>query len=338
MKRVSIITLLLLALTFTQGQDINFSQFYELPLLRNPALAGLFNGDVRISMAYRNQWQSVTTPYQTMALSSELKFAMGQNSNDFMTLGLQLVNDVAGDSKLSKIQILPVLNYHKLINENTNSYISAGIMAGAVQQRFDPTKLAFDDQFVNGSYSLTNPTRQTFTNTNNSYWDIGAGLSFSSTTSSEVHYYLGAGVFHFTHPKVAFVPSNDVTLNQKWVVNAGLSAPTSDYDRFILYADYFTQGGNRQVQGGFLFSHDLVQEEDSKLSLTGGIFYRWKDAVIPVVKLDYYDLAIGISYDVNVSSLKTASQSRGGIEVTASYKSYLNWRNGTADKVKCPKF
>ena len=32
-------------------QDINFSQFYELPLLRNPALAGILNGNVRFTAA-----------------------------------------------------------------------------------------------------------------------------------------------------------------------------------------------------------------------------------------------------------------------------------------------
>lgn len=37
------------------GQDLHFSQFYEAPLLRNPALAGLYEGDVRIQGVYRNQ-------------------------------------------------------------------------------------------------------------------------------------------------------------------------------------------------------------------------------------------------------------------------------------------
>jgi hypothetical protein len=46
----------------TQGQDLHFSQFYEFPLLRNPALAGIFNGNFRFTGAYRNQWQSVTVP------------------------------------------------------------------------------------------------------------------------------------------------------------------------------------------------------------------------------------------------------------------------------------
>ena len=71
-------------------QDINFSQFYELPMLRNPALAGIFNGNVRFTAAYRNQWESVTTPYRTMALGGEVKFFKGLAPGDFVTAGLQV--------------------------------------------------------------------------------------------------------------------------------------------------------------------------------------------------------------------------------------------------------
>ena len=38
------------------AQDLHFSQFYEAPLIRNPALAGLFDGDVNVQLVYRNQW------------------------------------------------------------------------------------------------------------------------------------------------------------------------------------------------------------------------------------------------------------------------------------------
>ena len=66
----------LLRILFSSGkaQDLNFSQFYELPLLRNPALAGIFIGDIRIQSVYRNQWQSVTVPYRTSGLSAEVNF------------------------------------------------------------------------------------------------------------------------------------------------------------------------------------------------------------------------------------------------------------------------
>lgn len=319
------------------AQDINFSQFYELPLLRNPALAGIYRGDVRATSAFRSQWGSVSVPYNTGALGAEVKFGVGRQSNDFMSLGMQVTNDVAGDSRLGKTQLLPLLAYHKSVNREKDAYLTLGFLGGAVQQRFDPTKLTFDDQFINGAYSPTNPTRQTFNNTNVTYWDAAVGMTFSSTLAVDTRYYIGASYFHITQPKVAFDRASDIRLNKKWVLNAGLSAPTSDFDRLIFYLDFFKQGGNDQIQGGAMFKHDVLQEDiDESLSLSAGVFYRWNDALVPVIKLDYYQWAVGLTYDVNISKLKSASQFRGGFEMTLSYKGFLNIRNSSAEKVRCP--
>ena len=337
-KKIILLFVVSLLVKFASSQDINFSQFYDLPLLRNPSLAGLFSGDIRITSAYRNQWQSVTVPYRTFGLGFEYKKPIGQNSDDFFTYGLQLSNDIAGDSKLSRTQVFPVFNYHKSLG-NKNTYLSAGIMGGPVMQRFDPAKLSFDDQFVNGAYSPSNPTKQTFNSTKLTYWDAAAGLCFSSVAGENTRYYIGVGMFHFTQPKVAFQKQNDIILNHKWVVNAGFSAPISDADRLIFYADYFMQGGARQVQGGLMLNHDLVQaDEEQKISVSGGMFYRGKDALMPVVKLDYYQYSIGMSYDINSSKLKSASQYRGAYEVTLSYKAFNNRYNTSLDKTKCPVF
>jgi type IX secretion system PorP/SprF family membrane protein len=336
MKKI-LLSIYVLVSFASNAQDINFSQFYELPLLRNPALAGIYRGDVRVTTAFRNQWNSVTTPYQTTALGTELKFGVSQNSDDYLSLGLQITNDVAGDSKLGKTQILPMLTYHKSISSENDTYISAGFLGGAVQQRFDPSKLTFDDQFVNGSYSPTNPTRQTFTNTNVIYWDAAAGLRYSSVLGMDTKFYLGAAYFHFNQPKVAFNPASDIRLNKKFVFNGGISAPTSDYDKVILYLDYFMQGGNNQIQGGFLYKHDILQEDiDYSFGIAAGAFYRVNDAVVPVIKLDYYNWSAGLTYDVNISKLTQASKARGCFEFTLSYSNFLNIRNSSAEKVRCP--
>ncbi|RYE18143.1 MAG: type IX secretion system membrane protein PorP/SprF, partial [Sphingobacteriales bacterium] len=65
MKKIAINIIIAFITTGTFGQDINFSQFYEIPLLRNPALAGLYSGDFRATAAFRSQWGSVSTPFQT---------------------------------------------------------------------------------------------------------------------------------------------------------------------------------------------------------------------------------------------------------------------------------
>ena len=321
----------------SNAQDINFSQFYELPLLRNPALAGSYRGDFRITTAFRSQWNSVTVPYKTEALGVETKFGTSQNSNDYLSFGVQITNDVAGDSKLGRTQILPMLAFHKSMSTEKDAYLSLGFIGGGVQQRFDQSKLKFDDQFVGGSYSATNPTHDVFANTNVTYWDAGVGMNYSSSFGYDNKFYVGAAYFHFTQPKVAFAQTNDIRLNKKMMINAGLSAATSEVDKLILYADYFTQGGYNQMQGGLLYKHDILQEdEDYTISISGGAFLRWNDALVPVIKLDYYNLAFGLTYDVNISKLKAASKSRGGFELTLSYSNFLNIRNSSLEKMRCP--
>lgn len=305
------------------GQDINFSQFYEMPILRNPALAGVFNGDIRCIGAFRNQWQAVPVNYRTVAGSFEIR-RPARNGN-FLTFGVQFTNDAAGDSKLGKTQVLPVLSFHKLINPDYNLYITAAFGGGYVSQRFDPTNLRFGDQFVNGAYSATNPTSATFSNTSTNYFDLSSGVSVSGEAGN-YKYYLGGAYFHFNDPKVAFSALNDVRLNRKIVFNGGISFRTSDNgDRFVLYSDYFTQGGNSQFQGGALFKKMIYEEDgDENQAIAFGCFYRWNDALVPVVKYQYEKWTIGVTYDVNVSKLRTASQFRGGFEITLTYRDFLN--------------
>jgi hypothetical protein len=66
---------------YSKAQDLHFSQFFEAPLLRNPALAGLYEGDIRVQGVYRNQWNSVSFPYQTGSFNAEYKFPVGKGED-----------------------------------------------------------------------------------------------------------------------------------------------------------------------------------------------------------------------------------------------------------------
>jgi type IX secretion system PorP/SprF family membrane protein len=318
-------------------QDINFSQFYELPLLRNPALAGVYKGDMRATSGIRSQWGSITVPYKTSALGVEMKRSTGDNSDDYLSFGLQFTGDIAGDSKLSRTQYFGMLAYHKSVSKEKDAYLTIGFLGGGVDQHFDVAALKFGDQFIAGAYTPTNPTRQNFSRTQLMYWDASAGISFSSITRNNTRYYIGGSYFHFTQPKVAFNPDNDIRLNKKAVVNAGLSTPVTEFNSFILYADFFLQGGNSQLQGGVLYRHDIEQpDEDLPLSLYVGGFYRWNDAIMPVIKIDYHKLGIGLTYDVNVSKLMTVSRGGGGFELTLSFRSFFKSGNSSLEKTRCP--
>jgi type IX secretion system PorP/SprF family membrane protein len=338
-NKILLILSLIFCVSSIKAQDINFSQFYELPLLRNPALAGIYKGDMRITSAFRNQWRNVSVPFTSQALGTEVKLAVSKYTDNYISLGLQMTNEKAGDSRLGKFQLLPLIVYHQLLSQEKDMYFSIGFMGGPVQHRFDQSGLRFDDQFVNGSYSYLNPTRQNFTNSEFTYGDGSLGASFSSTINENINFYLGLGVFHFTQPKVGFSNQNDVVLNRKTVLNLGLSSPVNYYGKIILYSDYFSQGGHSQVQGGVMYKHNIIeQDDDESLSISGGFFLRWNDAAMPLIKMDYYKLGIGLSYDANFSKLKTASQTQGGFEFTLSYKSSLNANSNSSsrNRTRCP--
>src|SRR5215217_7818617 len=105
------------------SQDLHFSQFFEAPLLRNPSLAGIFTGDIRVQAVYRDQWNSVTTAYKTSSLNAEYKMPVGKGS-DFITTGIQVLYDRAGTISWVSTHLLPALNFHKSLSSDRNRYLS----------------------------------------------------------------------------------------------------------------------------------------------------------------------------------------------------------------------
>jgi type IX secretion system PorP/SprF family membrane protein len=338
MKRYIIILTLLLFLNDTEAQDFTFSQFYETPLLRNPALAGIFNGNIRVQSAFRNQWASVSVPYQTTALSTEVTFPLGLG-DDLLTVGMQVTNDVAGDSRLARTQLLPVVSFHKALNDNT-SFLTLAFMGGYIQSQFDFSKLLFNDQFIDGM-GPNGPTGASFDRTSFSYLDASTGLAFNSELGySGSRFYLGVAAYHFLRSKVYFFDDKADILQPRFIANGGLNLVTGLRHNTYFYGDYIIQGGHRQFLAGILYNYVVKEYQDNKgnVSMAAGASYRWGDAVIPTFKMEFEHLTFGASYDINISKLKSASQYRGGLELTLSYMNTLNalLSRKVNEKFACP--
>ncbi|MCM5527891.1 PorP/SprF family type IX secretion system membrane protein [Parasegetibacter sp. NRK P23] len=325
------------------AQDFHYSQFYEMPMLRNPALTGMFLGDIKVATAFRTQWNGITTPYKTVSVGAEFKLPSDENRAVRLSTGLQVDRDVAGDSKLSKTQLMPVVNLHLPIQHDANSYVSVAFAGSAVHHSFDRSGLTFDDQFVNGT--VTGSSGQKFNFSNRSYFNgvsLGLSYNYGGLDATDSRYYIGAAIFNIAQKEAVpyFQDTISMKYNKKISANAGSVIPTSAEDRFTFYADYFKQTGNSLFQIGALFTHDFYQhdlDQDLKTGITVGIIHRWADAVVPVIKLEYYNLVMGFSYDANISQLAVASRIKNAFELTLSYKGFLNMRNSTLRQVWCPR-
>jgi type IX secretion system PorP/SprF family membrane protein len=321
-------------------QDIHFSQFFEAPLLRNPALAGIFSGDLRIQGVYRTQWNTVTVPYQTASLNGEYKLPIGK-SDDFLTLGGEILYDKAGTVALTATHILPVVNYHKSLSSEKNMYLSLGFMGGMVQRKFDRSKVTTNSQFNGNDYDPTLSDGENFSNTGYSYMDGSVGLSFNSQVgqSEDDNIFLGVAYHHFNKSaKISFYSDDKIEMTPKTVLSAGLRMGVNDYSFVTFHTDYAKQGSNTEVIGGMLYSYKLDDPTDPKYIFHAGAFIRWKDALVPVLKMEYKPMTIAVSYDVNVSPLKTASQGQGGFELSISYQAFFDRDNSTKNAVRCTRF
>ena len=338
MKKVTIIFIFIIGLIASSytllAQDIHFSQFFEAPLLRNPSLAGIFTGDIRVQIVYRDQWNTVTNAYRTGSVNAEYKMPIGKG-DDFITTGLQILYDRAGTIGWTSAHILPALNYHKSLSNDHNRYLSLGFMGGPVQRWFDPSKMTTNSQY-DGMGTGENLSKPRYT-----YLDGSVGMSFNSDMGDNPanNFFLGAAYHHFNRPNKAFYRNANIELNPKWVFSGGLRFGVTDYAYLTFQADQTLQGGFKETVAGAMYGLKLGGDpEHPDYTIHAGGFIRWNDAIIPVVKLDYNPFSIAISYDVNISKLKLSSYGRGGVELSVSYIGFVNKDRSALSTLRCPRF
>jgi type IX secretion system PorP/SprF family membrane protein len=324
----------LVSLHSAMAQDIHFSQFFEAPLLRNPSLAGIYTGDVRVQAVYRDQWRSVTNAYKTASLNGEYKMPVGKG-DDFLTLGLQMLYDRAGTVAFTTTHVLPALNFHKSLSENRNSYLSLGFMAGMVQRSIDRSKMTTNSQYEgqgDGEPLLNNQ----FT-----HFDGAVGMSFNTQLNENENnnIFVGVAYHHFTKPMASFYRDPTIDRFPKIVASAGVKFSVTEASYLTLQGDFSTQRDFKETIAGALYGVKLGDDLDKPLyTIHGGAFLRWNDAVIPVVKVDYNPFSFSLSYDANISKLKTSSMGRGGFELGISYIGFLDRERSAIKALHCPRF
>ena len=322
------------------GQDIHFSQIFETPIIRNPALAGLFAGDVRIQSVYRTQWNSVTVPYQTVSLDGEYKLAVG-HGDDFLTVGGEFLYDKAGTVALTSTHILPTINYHKSLSGEKSKYLSLGFMGGWVQRRIDRSKVTTDSQFDGSGFNENLSDGEPLLRSSYSYLDGSIGMSYNSQVgdNNNNNIFIGLAYHHFNKAKkISFYSDSQSEMMPKWVGSAGIRMNVSDNSYLTLQGDYSKQGPYTEIIAGTLYSIKLDNSDDPKYTFHVGTYLRWKDALIPVAKLEFRPLAVSVSYDANISQLKSGSKGRGGFEFSLIYQKYADRYNSSKEAVRCPKF
>jgi len=325
------------SLQYIFAQDIHLSQFYTSPLNLNPASTGFYSGTHRFGINCKNQWNSITTPYQTMAVSAELHILKRKFHRDIFGGGIQINHDKAGDSEYGTFQSLFSFSYIKSLNKKNNHFISIGIQTGASQRKINYNALKFDNQFDGDAYNPALSHGEDFKKDNLWYFDFSSGLHWHLQLNNEQSYEAGASLFHINSPNQSFLGYDNILLDKKLILYG--NAYLQFWDKTDLYPAflYMNQGKYREFVFGSRVAFIKDRHPINYTATDFGLFIRHKDAVIVVLGIDYKSYTLGLSYDINISKLKTASNSRGGFEISVTYR--LNKSDKIIPReVPCPIF
>jgi type IX secretion system PorP/SprF family membrane protein len=318
----------------TYAQDPHFSQFYASPLTLNPAFAGKFDGLVRVGGNYRNQWPTINRAFITTTLAVDFPIMQDRiGMNDTWGVGIMGFSDQSANGAVKFNYASVGTAFHKGLDEDGYHQIGAGFQATYANMLINVASLKFEDQLTPSGF--TGVTTEVFSNTSlkNSYVDVNAGLLYNGSTTDRNNFYAGISMYHLNRPKQQFTGALFL-LNPRVTFHGGGYFPAGENVTLHISGLYSTQGKAAETLIGGAYQFSVANETEYPTSFYVGSWMRFNDAVIPYVGLEYRSLRFGLTYDATMSSLKTASNGRGGIELSLVYIKKAPESRG----INCPKF
>lgn len=307
---ISVVIVLLLFIFQLHAQEVHFSQFYNNPLLFNPALAGHFDGSLRLGAAYRNQGAAISVPYTTYSAWGDAHLEPERLQRSAIGTGLHLYNDNAGDGGLSTTSGTFAASFIRSFNGDNTVKAALGFSIGILNRKINFSKLIFDNQWNGTVFDPNVASGEPFTSSSIFAPDFNFGGVVCWKINEKINTNIGLAMHHINRPKLTFYDDEN-RLEQKIVAHAQVFVQVDETFE-IRPAVFFAtqQGANELMAGADLFIHR------GDVALIAGLWYRLERDIIPSVGININGLVVQFSYDVNVSRLHLASNYRGGMEIT----------------------
>ena len=322
------------------GQSMHFSQYYNAPLLLNPANTALMpDDDFRVGLNYRNQWATVPVPYNTFCAFGDVKVGGNKNNEDrknWLGLGLAFFNDKAGDGNLSLVQIQGSVAYHLLLSQT--SMLSAGLSGAYIQRSVNYDNLTFDTQWDGTTFNTQQANGEKVGIIKTSYPTVAAGLNYALFPNEFVYIKLGGGVLNINQPNESFYNKTN-TVGYRPIGNLDMLFKTGPVLIVNPSVYYTTQKGASELVFGSLFRTSLGEKHSHMpAELILGVFDRWGDAVIGAAGIKVGGIQFMANYDFTMSALSPYNSAYGALEFSLIYTGKYYKNQGVGKMYNCPRF
>lgn len=306
------------------AQDIHFTQFNMNPLSVNPAFTGAFDGDMRVSAIYRDQWRTGGNDavFKTYAASVDMPLIKDISIDDYLAGGIQLYRDVAGDGQLANMTALASVAYHKFLGMDGKKALTVGLQGGYVQKSLNLANLYFGDEFKDGDWFRGSTSEQLKNRASN--FIINAGIAWSHSISPKFSYVIGAGANNLNTPAESLnrrEVNSQVGLGIRYTGQLGAIIQINDRFSLRPAALFQSQTGAQEIIGGNEFHYRMGDDYEKSTSpaVFAGVWYRHQDAIMGTVGVEWSGFRLGFGYDYNTSKYNEQSNGNGGFEVSLRY-------------------
>ena len=293
------------------GQDIHFSQFFNVPMALGPGSIGAFEGDHRVHAVFRQQWRSVTKPYRTIGIGGDSRSVAGIEK---LSVGAWIFSDRAGDSRMDQFRLdLGASWTEKFGSDHT---ITFGTQFGFTSISIDESDLSFNEQYNGFYHDPSLPTGEQFDRQAMTHPDLHAGIVYRYSPAPRQRIQAGMNFFNITRPEIGFLLTPAVPLDLRSAFHVTAQFPIAATLDLLPMMQLMKQGTFTEFDLGANLRHIMLDRYGVLRAVQFGLHWRADDAGYAYAGLEYDDWTFGISYDLNTSDLVPASRHRGAIEFT----------------------
>lgn len=298
------------------SQSYHFSQFFSTPLLTNPANTGYMDGPTRFSSNLRSQG-SMSNGFFTGYVSAEVnplrnQLAMGYRAG----IGVYAMNDRSLSGALQTNTIGLSAAYHVGLDTYGEQSIGLGVQGTYNQRRIDYSRLTFENQFGANGYDGSMPVGEPLDVDSRSFFDVNAGISYHVAHQYQ-RFFIGGAVYNILRHKENLL-AEDFTMPMRFTVQSGFQLSLNDYESIYASITGMTQAKTTEITLGGAYGFKLDEKFENEL--IGGLWYRYKDAMIPYLGFMRTGFQVGLSYDYTTSAQKAGSQIKNAFELTLLYR------------------
>ena len=298
------------------AQDFHLSQYEAFPIYFNPAMTGLFEGDQRVSVHYRDQWRRVATrPFVSGAFSFDMPLKKVKN----FSIGGFILNNTAGAGNYNNLNALISTGYD-IKFKNPDHRLSIGAQGGIIHKSLNVGKLLFGEQFalVEGG-AIADPSLgngENYSNQSIFMPSVNTGLIyFYSNDASKFNPFIGVSSFNLTEPNESFFGATN-KLPRRYLIHGGTKYNISPKFQMAANVMGMLQTNAKELTVSVLGYYYF---KDSDTYLMFGNTFRSQDVVMAHFGMKYKDFAYRLSYDLNTSSLAPITRGQGALELSVVY-------------------